>query len=150
MPSLHRYLRPDWVSLDMKDKKKLVAIRHLANLLNGGGEVRDLRQFISALVRKETHQPPVTERRVAIAHCRHEAVTKPAICLGVFREAVCWTGTDEPVQILVLIAWPTRHESVYLQTVAELARHLRQEGTNDRLLGARTPEEALRVLCRDQ
>ena len=146
MPNLHRYLRPHRILLNMTSQNKVEAIRELVALLDGGTELRRPKQFLSSLIRQENELGTVAEHGVALAHCRDDSVLSPAICVGILREGIDLQGADGPARILVVVAWPLKHESLYLTTVAELARLLREESVRDRLLKARTPEEALAVL----
>ena len=146
MANLFRYLKPDLILPDMRSHKKAEAIRELVALLDGGTELREPKQFLSSLIRQENELGTVTENGVALAHCRDDAVRNPAICIGISPEGIRLQDSDEPVGILVVVAWPLKHERLYLSTVAELARLLREESVRDRLLKARTPEEALAVL----
>ena len=146
MANLFRYLKPDRILPDMRSHKKAEAIRELVALLDGGTELRRPKQFLSSLIRQENELGTVVEHGVALAHRRDDAVLSPAICVGIFREGIHLQDLDESVRILVVVAWPLKHEDLYLSTVAELAHLLREESVRDRLLEARTPEEALVVL----
>ena len=146
MPNLLRYLKLGRVLLGMRSHKREEAIRELVALLDGGTELRRPKQFLSSLIRQENELGTVAEHGVALAHCRDDAVLGPAICIGTLQEGIDLQDADESVRILVVVAWPLKHQGLYLSAVAELARLLREESVRDRLLEARTPEEALAVL----
>ena len=82
---------------------------------------------------------------MALAHCRDDAVVSPAICIGILPEGLRLKDIADPVRILVVVAWPTKHRDLYLKTVAELARRLHEASVRERLLKARTPQQALAV-----
>lgn len=151
MPDLiGRYLKKDRILLGMKAKKKPEAIRELAFLLEVSGEVSDFRRFLSALFQKEARFGSGVGDGVAIPHYRDEAIKEPVICLGISQQGIAWGkdewGETEVVHLLVLIGWPYNHDDVYLKTVAEFARVLRQEGVRRKVLAAGTPDEALAAL----
>ena len=142
MRNLNRLLRPDRILPDIASGKKVGAIRELAGLLKGSEEVQDFRSFLSFLIQEEARSGSAVENEVAIVHCRHDAVKEPAICIGMSRQGITFAA-EEAVRILVLIAWPNKHEDVYLKVLGELASLLHQESVRTLLLTGSTPEEAL-------
>ena len=146
MPNLLRYLEPDRILLDMRPQNIAEAIRELVALLEGGAELREPKQFLSSLIRQEEELGSVAEHGVLLAHCRDDTVVSPAICIGVLPDGLQLKDVADPVRILVVVAWPHKHENLYLKTVAELARLLHDASVRNRLLEARTPHQVLAVL----
>ncbi len=140
--NLNKLLRPDRILPDITSDKKVGAIRELAGLLEGSEDMRDFRSFLSFLIQEEVRLGSVVENEVAIVHCRHEGVIEPAICIGMSSHGIPFAA-EEAVRILVLIAWPSKHEDVYLKVLGELARLLQQESVRTRLLTGSTAEDAL-------
>jgi CBS domain-containing protein/mannitol/fructose-specific phosphotransferase system IIA component (Ntr-type) len=84
--------------------------------------------------------------RVLLPHLRTEAVERLVVALGVAPRPLL-VGKREVggAQVVVLVLAPPAANDLYLQTVAALARALRQDATVDRLAAARTPEEVLAI-----
>ncbi len=84
--------------------------------------------------------------RVLLPHLRTEAVERLVVALGVAPRPLL-VGKREVggAQVVVLVLAPPAANDLYLQTVAALARALRQDATTDRLAAARTPEEVLAI-----
>lgn len=84
--------------------------------------------------------------RVLLPHLRTEAVERLVVALGVAPRPLL-VGKREVggAQVVVLVLAPPAANDLYLQTVAALARALRQDATVDRLAVARTPEEVLAI-----
>lgn len=83
--------------------------------------------------------------RVLLPHLRTEAVTGLQVALGIAPRPV-HVAPDEregTAQVVVLVLAPPDAAGLYLQTVAALARALRNDETVDRLVQARSPAEAL-------
>jgi CBS domain-containing protein len=85
--------------------------------------------------------------RVLLPHARTDAVERLVVALGVAPTPLLVRPDSEPgtERIVVLVLAPPSATSRYLQTVASLARALRQEGVIDALLEARSPGEFLEI-----
>ncbi len=140
-----RYLRRDRMLLSMKATHKVAAIRELAQLLEGATEIPDLRRFVSAVVQKEARFGSGVGKGVALPHYRDDSVQEPVVCFGISQQGVAW-DEDEPVNILVLIGWPLKHDQAYLKTVADLARVLHLKPVRDRLLSSADAAEVIDIL----
>lgn len=121
------------------------AVAHLARTLVDTGAVaypaKLSRLFSEARVRDLIR----IGDRVLLPHLRTEAVTGLQVALGIAPRPV-HVAPDEregTAQIVVLVLAPPDAAGLYLQTVAALARALRNDETVDRLVQARTPAEAL-------
>ena len=84
--------------------------------------------------------------RVLLPHLRTDAVERLVVALGVAPRPLSVGRRDAGgAQVVVLVLAPPAANDLYLQTVAALARALRQDATTDRLAAARTPEEVLAI-----
>lgn len=82
-----------------------------------------------------------------LPHYRTEAVERLALALGVAEAPLdpAGTGADVAPRIIVLVLAPPVAATLYLQTVATIARLLRQPEVVSRILAARSPEELLAI-----
>ncbi|HSJ13527.1 MAG TPA: CBS domain-containing protein [Longimicrobiales bacterium] len=85
--------------------------------------------------------------RVALPHCRSDAVDRVTLALGVSPAPLQADrlAPDAHPQIVVLILAPPDATAQYLQIVASLASHFRDEEAIDRLAAAQSPEEVLEI-----
>ncbi len=84
--------------------------------------------------------------RVLLPHLRTDAVDHLVVALGVApRPLAVGQRAAGGAQVVVLVLAPPAANDLYLQTVAALARALRQDETVDRLAAARTPDEVLAI-----
>lgn len=84
--------------------------------------------------------------RVLLPHLRTDAVDRLVVALGVApRPLQVGQRAAGGAQVVVLVLAPPAANDLYLQTVAALARALRQDETVDRLAAARTPDEVLAI-----
>lgn len=79
---------------------------------------------------------------VALPHYRTDEVERLTVALGVTPEPL---EGDAPVRIVALILAPREAATLYLQTVAALARLFRDGSVTRTMLAARTPDEILAV-----
>ena len=140
-----RHLRTGRILVNMKSTRKVAAIRELAETLEDAAEIPDFRRFVSAVLQKESRFGSGVGAGVALPHYRDDSVDEPVVCLGISSERIAWDD-DEPVNILVLIGWPLRHDQAYLKTVADLARVLHSEQVRDQLISARDSVEVMEIL----
>jgi CBS domain-containing protein/mannitol/fructose-specific phosphotransferase system IIA component (Ntr-type) len=79
---------------------------------------------------------------VALPHYRTDQVARLTVALGVAPRLL--GGTPE-ARIVALILAPTEAATLYLQTVAALARLFRDESVAQAMLAARTPDDILAI-----
>jgi CBS domain-containing protein/mannitol/fructose-specific phosphotransferase system IIA component (Ntr-type) len=86
-------------------------------------------------------------RQVALPHLRTDHVDHLVVALGVARQPlqVAETGAEFSPEIIALVLAPPGAATLYLQTVAALARLLRQPGVSERIRLARSANEILEL-----
>ena len=145
MAYLEKYLKEERIVTGMKARRKVEAIREVASTLEDAPEIPSFREFLSAIIQKESRFGTGVGHGVAIPHYRDDSVRGPAVGLGISREGIDW-GEADSVHILVLIGWPHRRDQAYLKMVSEVANLLRGDSVRRQLLEADTPGEVLEVL----
>ena len=144
---LTEILRPAHVVAPLAAETVHGAVSQLAQRLIDTGDVvhpeRLERLFTDQHVRDLIH----IGGRVLLPHLRTEAVSHLAVALGVAPAPLRITEGDARggAQVVVLVLAPPAAADLYLQTVAALARALRDDATVDQLVAARTPEEVIAV-----
>ena len=84
---------------------------------------------------------------VLLPHLRTDAVDRLIVAIGVAERPLQMRPAAErgDEQVVVLVLAPFEASNHYLQMVAALARVLRQEGTVERLVAARSPQEVMEL-----
>jgi CBS domain-containing protein len=144
---LTEILRPEHVVAPLPAASVYDAVMHLAQTLVGTGDVTEpeklQRMFSESRVRDLIH----VGDRVLLPHLRTDAVDSLQVALGIaprpLPESPDHVGAV--AQIVVLVLAPLSAADLYLQTVAALARVLRQDAVVDRLVAARTPAEVMEI-----
>lgn len=141
---LAELLRPAHVAVPLEAETVTEAVSRLADLLVESGAVADpdeLRERLGEL--RERDLVKVGER-VVFPHLRTDAVRELTAALGVTTRPVA-AGGDVAARVVVLVLAPPSAAATYLQTVAALARVVREDEAVDRLVAARSPAEALAI-----
>jgi CBS domain-containing protein len=144
---LTEILRPEHVVAPLPATSVYDAVMHLAQTLVGTGDVTEpeklQRMFSESRVRDLIH----VGDRVLLPHLRTDAVDALQVALGIAPRPLPESPDDvgAAAQIVVLVLAPLSAADLYLQTVAALARVLRQDAVVDRLVAARTPAEVLAI-----
>ena len=120
------------------------AVSALAQRLIDGGAVEHPERLAKLLAESRVRDLVQVGDRVLLPHVRTDAVSRLVVALGVSPTPLMMPGVDEgAAQIVVLVLAPPSATGLYLQTVASLARVLRDDAVVDAMVAARTPEEVL-------
>jgi CBS domain-containing protein len=121
------------------------AVAALAQRLIDSGAVsqpeRLARLFSETRVRDLIH----VGGRVLLPHLRTDAVEQLVVGLGVAAGDLADAPGDEGAKLVVLVLAPPSATGLYLQTVAALARVLRDDAVVDAMLAATSPEQVLAI-----
>lgn len=122
------------------------AVSALAQRLIDHGAVADperlARLFSESRIRDLIH----VGGRVLLPHVRTDAVAQLVVALGVAPAPLSAPGNDEATaRVVVLVLAPPSATGVYLQTVAALARVLRDDAVVDAMMAAKTADEVLAI-----
>jgi len=120
------------------------AVSALAQRLIDGGAVDQPERLARLLAESRVRDLVQVGDRVLLPHVRTDAVSRLVVALGVSPTPLMVPGVDvAAAQIVVLVLAPPSATGLYLQTVASLARVLRDDAVVDAMVAARTPEEVL-------
>jgi fructose PTS system EIIBC or EIIC component len=119
---------------DLKAKSDDEAIRKMLDALHGHPRVNDLEKLTAAVFERQATEPPLFSGGIAFPHARTDSVSGLVIVLGVCKESVFFG--DMMVRLIFLIGVPRHAGAEYLELISFLARHMRGEGTINRLVEA--------------
>jgi CBS domain-containing protein/mannitol/fructose-specific phosphotransferase system IIA component (Ntr-type) len=144
---LAEILRPANVVAPLPADTVQAAVSVLAQRLMDGGEVADperlARLFAEGRIRDTVH----VGGRVILPHLRTEAVERLVVALGVTPVPLNDGpgGEDQGAQVVVLVLAPPSATGLYLQTLAALARVMRNDHVVDAMVAATTAQEILSI-----
>jgi CBS domain-containing protein len=121
------------------------ALSELVALLAGLGHVRDTEKVERGLNGPRARDIVAVAPDVVLPHYRTAAVDALQVALGLAPHGLDARdmGIETRPRVVALILAPTDAATLYLQTVAALARVFRDPRTVDRIVAAATPEEVL-------
>ncbi|HEU4453464.1 MAG TPA: CBS domain-containing protein [Longimicrobium sp.] len=143
---LAEILRPEHVVAPVPADTVHAAVSALAQKLVDSGAVanpeRLARLFTESRIRDLIH----VGDRVLLPHLRTDAVEKLVVAVGLAAAPLSTAEDSEgTAQVVVLVLAPPSEAGLYLQTVAALARVLRDDAVVDRLVAARSPGAVLEI-----
>ncbi len=109
------------------------------------GAVRDPEALHHAMETQRVRDIVQIGARALLPHYRTEAVDNLAVALGITERPLVVDGGATNVRIVVMILAPSTAGTLYLQTIAALARLFHDDALTERLLSATSPEEVLEI-----
>ncbi|MFL5540317.1 MAG: PTS sugar transporter subunit IIA, partial [Longimicrobiaceae bacterium] len=143
---LTEILRAEHVVVPLPADTVQAAVSALAQRLIDGGAVEHPERLARLLAESRIRDLVHVGGRVLLPHVRTDAVSKLVVALGVAHTPLEVPGVDDAeARIFVLVLAPPSATGLYLQTVASLARVLRDDAVVDQVVASRTPEEVLAI-----
>jgi CBS domain-containing protein/mannitol/fructose-specific phosphotransferase system IIA component (Ntr-type) len=122
------------------------ALDELVRHLETQGVVRDPAALQRALDAHRARDIVQVGSRALLPHYRTEAVDRLVLAFGITEAPlVIEGGQSRSVRIVVLILAPPTAATLYLQTIAALARLFRQDALTERLVEAKSADEVLQI-----
>lgn len=119
----------------------------LAGRLAALGAVRDPGELVARLVKREQDGCTGVGRGIAIPHCRIDALDGEVVAFATTAQPIDFGASDGvAVDLVFLVASPTRAAAAHLQAVARLSRLLRVAGIAEALRAAASPAELAAAL----
>jgi PTS system nitrogen regulatory IIA component len=137
------------VHLGLRASAKTDAIETLLDYLVAEGEVPTLARdsILSAILTRERRLSTGLEHGVAIPHGITDAIEDEVAAVGIFPEGVPFDASDGlPARIVILLITPELKRYRHVSNLAEIARQLRRTTLRERLLAARSLEDAVTAL----
>jgi fructose PTS system EIIBC or EIIC component len=119
---------------DLKAKSDYEAIRKMLDSLGGYSQVKDLESLATAVFERQETDPPLFPGGIAFPHARTDSVSALVMVFATCKDGILFGNTR--VRLIFLIGVPKHAGAEYLEIISFLARHVRGQGTIDRLLEA--------------
>ncbi len=127
------------------------ALVELANNLSTAPQVKYQDELVTEILKREELMSTAIGRGIAIPHVRLNSVTDLVMSVGICKKNIIdYQSIDEiPVRILIMIAAAFNQHKYYLQTLSFFSSKLKEKELRDKLLDAKTQEEAYELLTKD-
>jgi PTS system nitrogen regulatory IIA component len=148
--NLGKILSEDLVRIGLKGATKPDILRELVDVLYAAGRVHDREAALRAIEEREAKMSTGMQQGLALPHARCDVVDRLVAVIGIKPEGVDFQSVDgEPSRIFVLTLSPLNRTGPHIQFLAEIGRLINRPEIRQRLLEAKTPAEAIRILCQD-
>lgn len=135
-------ITPDLVRLDVDfGAQPSDVINNLAELMVGAGRATDAAPIAEAATAREEKAGTGVNGRVAIPHCRVEAVSEPTLAFARLSRPVDFSGPDGDAELVFLIGAPEGGGKAHLKILSKLARALVRGDFVETLRAATTEQE---------
>ena len=146
-PNLSRLLSSERIVIWNEPIRKEAVLKKLAEVVGLVDGVDDSAKLLNAIVEREEKGSTFFNEGAAFPHVRVNGLNTSVVALGLTRQGVSDVSTEKPIEIVFLILSPVQTPDTQVQILglashAAQSRHLLQS-----LRSARTPEEAMRVIC---
>ena len=135
------------VRVPLASVQKDQLLRELVDLVMGPGQESRSDEVLRAVLEREQVLSTGIGGGVAIPHAKTDAVSTLRIAAGRTASGVDFDALDgEPVRICFLLVGPEAEAGAHVKALSRIARVVRRESVRERLTGATTVDEFLRVL----
>lgn len=147
------YLDKDSIFLDLKQKNKKNTLACLLDHLIQKKKVNKehKKEILKALLRREEMGSTAIGGGIALPHARLTSINNIVICIGVSAPGIEFDSLDqEPVNIVTLLLSNQKEAGLHLKMLAFLARMLRDKYFVQQVKSAKTSEEVLALVNKQQ
>ena len=140
-------LSPDRIMfIDHSTKRD--AIIELAQNLATAPQIKNEKELVEEILKREELMSTAIGRGIAIPHVRLSSVTDLVMSVGICKhDLIDFQAIDDnPVRILIMIAAAYNQHSYYLQTLSFFSSKLKDKEVRDALLASKDPMEAYEIL----
>ncbi len=147
------YLDKGSIVLGIKPKSKKNIISALLDHLIEKKKIdkKYKKEILKSVFQREEMGSTAIGSHIAFPHARIDSIKHIIICIAVSKDGVDFDSLDqEPVNIIALLLSSQKEAGLHLKMLAFLARMLRDKYLVQRLKSAKTEEEVLALLAKQQ
>jgi mannitol/fructose-specific phosphotransferase system IIA component (Ntr-type) len=148
---LSRVIAPTAVKLNMEASDKEEAFEELVDLLVQNGAITDREAALKALDERESLGSTGIGNSIAVPHGKHAGIPQLTGALGISHGGIRFGSADgKPVHIVFLLLARTDNPGPHIQALAQIAQLAQSQMFPKKALEARTPQEVLELLRREE
>ncbi|WP_020494154.1 PTS sugar transporter subunit IIA [Verrucomicrobium sp. 3C] len=144
---LDEWIKPERVSLNLRARTWIEAIREVAELLREAPEIDDFSAFLEELLAGQGSGQLWFDSEVGFPHVRSVHVRNLVLATGRSTEGVVIQEGQPPVKFVFVIGVPKLFQTEYLITVGALARIVHEAPSRSRLLRAKDTADFVSVIA---
>jgi len=147
------YLDKDSIILDFKQKNKKAALSAILDhiVLKKKLKKESKKDILKIILQREEIGSTAIGGYIALPHARIDSIKDVMLCLCIASEGLDFDSLDqEPVNIIALLLSNQKEAGLHLKMLAFLARMLRDKYFVQQLKAAKTEEEVLALVSKQQ
>ncbi len=145
--SLHQYLSPDLVDIDMKPATPQQVIHHLTQRLIRVEPTLNLNFVERSVQERELQLPTAIGKGVAVPHTRLASLAQPRVAIGRTKDSFAFAPPDkEPVGLVFLILTPASAPLEQLRILSRVAMLANNETVRKQIFKAKSAAELVDVI----
>lgn len=142
---LANLLRPELISLSLKETTGPEAIREVTQLLRSNPEIKNVDTILQDILKREQIESTVLDYGVAFPHARIDYVKNLILAIGRSTSGIQFTNGKQPVHFVFLIITPKAKVTEYLALVGTLARLSKDKAVQEQLTTATSQREFVKI-----
>lgn len=144
---LSSLLKEKYIELDLKQKDKKKILAELVDFIAGVGKIKDKKEILSTLVKREKLGSTGIGTGVAIPHARSAKVRDFILAFGRNAAGIDFGALDgEKTYLFFMLISPEANVGGHLKILAEVSRLVKDKFIVDRLRSAQDKKEILKVI----
>ncbi len=144
---LAEWIKPERVSLDIRARTWIDAIREVAELLREAPEIDDFSAFLEELLTIQGSGQLWFDSEVGFPHARSGHVRNLVLAAGRSSEGIVIQDVQPVVKLVFVIGVPKQFHTEYLIAVGALARVVHEAPSRARLLRVKDPAEFVSLIA---
>ncbi|MBQ3265156.1 MAG: PTS sugar transporter subunit IIA [Ruminococcus sp.] len=143
-------LKPQGIQVNAKVSTKKEAIDTLVALHDKCGNLKDVAAYKAGILKREEEGTTAIGMEVAIPHAKSPAVKAPALAAITVADGVDYGSPEGDLSKLIFMIAATMDGDVHLDVLARLMQMLMYEDFTDKLKAAKTSEEFLAIIDKQE
>jgi PTS system nitrogen regulatory IIA component len=146
--NLKTVLTAETINLHLKGSSKDEIINELLDMLVAAKKIPDRQAAFNAVVEREQKMSTGMKHGIAIPHGKTDTIQDLVACVGIAEKPVEFDSLDhEPCRIFIMTLSPLEKTGPHLQFLAEISLLFKSAEKRQEIIGAKTPEEIIKILA---
>lgn len=142
-----RILSENNIIVGLGAQRHLDAVRELAEVFKADEAIKDHKQFLSELLRREQQISTAIGKGVAVPHAHVECIQRQRLAIGISTKGIDFNAVDgQPVNIVALLATPVKHHPQHMELLGALSRLMQQNNIRQALIEATETTQVVEII----